>query len=50
MFSREVVGNVESPEKSISRRLLFFVKFSYENGPYRVGICRVINRVMKFTL
>ena len=37
MFSREIVGNVESPGNPISRRLLFFAKFSSENGPYRMG-------------
>ena len=34
---REVVANVLSSDKSISRRLLYFLKCSYVIGPYRMG-------------
>ena len=37
MFGREVVANVLSSDKSISRRLLYFLKCSYVIGPYRMG-------------
>ena len=37
MFGREVVANVLSSDKSISGRLLYFLKCSYEIGPYRMG-------------
>ena len=36
MFGREVVANVLSSDKSISKRLLYFFKCSYEIGPYRM--------------
>ena len=36
MFGREFVTNVLSSDKSISGRL-FFLKCSYEIGPYRMG-------------
>ena len=37
MFGREVVTNVLSSDKSMSGRLLYFLKCSYEIGPYRMG-------------
>ena len=37
VFGREVVANVLSSDKSISKRLLYFFKCSYEIGPYRMG-------------
>ena len=37
MFGREVVAIVLSSDKFISGRLLYFLKCSYDVGPYRMG-------------